>query len=70
MFCARHSLEDCRFDINLNEYLRHAAWMTNDVADHVIRASELRVNLGSNGEQSTWNGIHEVIVISLNRHDN
>ena len=43
--------------------------MTNHLADHVIRARELWVNLCSNGDEAAWDCIHQLVVIRLERHD-
>ena len=37
--------------------------MTDDVADHVITTSELRVDLCADSDETTWDSIHELIVI-------
>lgn len=58
------------FDIDFNVDRRHAIRVSNDVAHHVVRARELWVDLRANGDETTWDGVHELVVIGHKRDDN
>lgn len=45
--CAHHSFQNRALYVDLDVHLRHTSRVTDDITDHVVRASELRVDLGA-----------------------
>ena len=62
---ANNTLEESRFNIDFNVNLGHKIWVTDNVADHVIGTSELRVDFHTHSDQPTWDGKHQVVLICL-----
>ena len=68
VFGADDALKDGRFDVDLDENLGHAVRVADNAPDHVVRAGELRVNLGAHGDQPAWDGVHQIVVVGFERH--
>jgi len=64
-----NSLQNGGLYIDFDVYLWHLIGMADDVADHVVGSGELRVNFGSHSNQTSWNSIHQLVVISLQGHN-
>lgn len=43
--------------------------MPDDVTDHVIASSELRVHLGAYSDQTTWDGVHKRVIVCHQSND-
>ena len=66
---ADDSLQDGGLHIDFDVDLRHAAWVANDVTNHVVAAGELGVYLGAHRNQTAWDGVHQLVEVGLQRHD-
>ena len=69
IFCPNNSLKNCSFNINLNENLRHLIWMADDMSNHIVRSSELRINFHTYCQKTARNCIHQMVLVSLQSGD-
>lgn len=62
---ADDTFEESRLNVDFNVDLGHEVRVTDNVADHVIGTSKLRVDFHANCDQTSRNGKHQVILIGL-----
>lgn len=56
-------------DVDFDVHWWHTAGVADDVADHVIATRELRIDLSADSDQTAWDGIHELVVVSHESDD-
>jgi len=55
--------------LNLAEYLWHLAWMTDNLSNKRVRSGDDWINLETDTNESSRNGVHEMVVVCLEGSD-